>query len=68
MFFYKIHFFEEEKIKVGCGLVCAASYGAAADRIVEFYGEENFSSFEQLYRCEDVLMSEELADMFELKE
>lgn len=68
MFFYKIRFFEEEKIKVDCGLVCAASYGAAADRIVEFYGEENFSSFEQLYRCEDVLMSEELADMFELEE
>ena len=68
MFFYKIHFFEEEKIKVGCGLVCAASYGAAADRIVEFYGEENFSSFEELYHCEDVLMSEELTDMFEVKE
>ena len=67
MFFYKIHFFEEAKLKIDCGLVCAASYGAAADRIVEFYGEENFSSFEEFYRCEDVLMSEELADMFEEK-
>lgn len=68
MFFYRIHFFEEAKLKVDYGLVCATSYGAAADRIVEFYGEENFSSFEEFYRCEDVLMSEELADMFGVKE
>ncbi|MBR5938929.1 hypothetical protein IKZ77_00010 [Candidatus Saccharibacteria bacterium] len=69
MYYYKIHFFEEDKagIQVDCGLVAADSYGEAADKVVEFYGEEGFSSFEELYKCEEVLMADELKDMWEHK-
>ena len=65
MFFYKIHFFDEEKpgIQIDSGLVSADSYGEAADKVVDFYGEKQFASFERLYLCEDVIVSEELKEM-----
>ena len=69
MYYYKIHFFEEDKagIQIDSGLVSANSYGEAADKVVEFYGEKGFSSFEQLYKCEEVLIADELKDMWEHK-
>jgi hypothetical protein len=43
------------------GIVAAADYGAAANRVVEYYGKENVVDI-KLYELEDVLVDEEIAD------
>lgn len=69
MFFYKIRYFHEDEPTSGpyteSGVVCAGSYGKAADIVVEFYGEKNIISFDALYKVEEILTEEEIKEMLE---
>lgn len=42
------------------GIVCATSYSNAAEKIVEYYGEDNIVCFDGLCAQEDLLTTEDL--------
>lgn len=67
IYIYKIMYVDEMddyETKTDCGVVSANSYGEAADKIVDFYGKDNFCSFEDLYASEEILTVEEINDLW----
>lgn len=65
MFSYDVYFHEEENDQAihEYGIVSAPSYGAAANRLVEYFGKESIISIE-LTELMDVLAADEIRDMF----
>lgn len=64
MFRYTVEYHDESngwKLVSESGIVGATSYGAAADRVVEYFGKENIFSV-SLYELEDVLCDEEIRE------
>lgn len=45
------------------GIIAAESYGAAADELVDYYGENNFIEFTALYEMMNPIDDTELKDM-----
>lgn len=66
MFEYKVYYHNEEENKpvYEKGIVSSCSYGDAANRLVEYFGQQNIITIE-LTELMDVLSFEELQEMFE---
>lgn len=68
MFFFTIRYFYEDETgsgpRIESGILHANTYGQAADRVVEYYGEKNIISFDALYKVEDIITEEEVKEMF----
>ena len=66
MFRYKVRYNDELEnytIKTESGIVVAANYSEAADRVVEFYGRDNIVVL-GLYEIDQVIAEPEIRDMF----
>lgn len=64
---YKVRYvdeFNDYEMTTDRGIVAANSYGEAAEKVVDFYGKDNFCSFEELYACEEIFTEEELEDLW----
>lgn len=66
MFYYDVEFWDElnQEPNVERGVVHGNSYGEAADKLIEYYGEHNVVTI-SLSEVEPVMSEEELIDMFE---
>ena len=60
MFRFEVSFWEEDtnKITRETGIVGGADYGAAANRVVEYYGRKNVIDI-KLYELDDILVDED---------
>lgn len=65
MYTYKIRFYDEDKREVvpGTGIVAANSYGQAADKVVDYYGKNDFICFDDLSDQGDLLTIEDINEM-----
>lgn len=68
MFRYKIRYYDKvEKANLTeSGIIAAATYGEAADKIVVIYGKENVGTI-GLYELEDWLSEENLREEFDIE-
>ena len=66
MFRYTVEYHDEitGELSTSSGIVAASTYGAAADRLVEYHGLEYIVSV-SIYMMDDVLCDEELRDMLD---
>lgn len=64
MYRYTVNFWDELKNEpaTDSGLVGGSTYGEAANRVVDYYGQKNVVDI-TLYEVESVLCDDELADM-----
>lgn len=66
MFRYKIYYFDKlnSKSRTENGIVAAATYGDAADKLIEFYGKDNVYTL-GLCELEDILVEDDIIEEFE---
>ena len=66
MYKFQVNYWDEDdqKMKDEQGLVSAKNYGAAAERVVQYYGAANVSSV-YLEEWEDVLIEDEVLEGFQ---
>ena len=66
MFRFTVDFYDEETHgpNTDKGIVGTSTYGAAADRLVEYYGKENIVSI-SLYEIEEVVIDDEILEMID---
>lgn len=66
MYKFQVNYWDEDdrKAKDEQGLVSAKNYGAAAERVVQYYGAANVSSV-YLEEWEDVLIEDEVLEGFQ---
>ena len=64
MYRYTVNFWDElrNETATDSGLVAGSTYGEAANRVVDYYGQKNVVDI-ALYETEFVLCNDELADM-----
>ena len=64
MFRYTVSFWDtdEKVMKKEKGIVSGTTYGTAADKVVDYYGESNLSEL-NLYELESIICDEELRDV-----
>ena len=65
MYHYYVEFWDEldQKNRSDSGLTCGATYGDAANRVVEYYGRDNVFSV-QLSEWESVVPEEDVLNGF----
>ena len=65
MFRYEINYWDEydNKQESNKGIISAENYGIAANKIVDYYGEENIIDI-KLYPLEEILTDDDLKDMY----
>ena len=66
MYKFQVNYWDEDdrKSKDEQGLVSAKNYGAAAERVVEYYGAANVSSV-YLEEWEDILIEDDVLEGFQ---
>lgn len=66
MFYYRVEFWDEidQRQREESGLLAAKSYGEAATRAAEYYGEKNVSSV-YVEEWEDVISEDDVMEGFE---
>lgn len=66
MFRYEINYWDEDMQESATekGIVSAATYGGAAEKIVSYYGKDNIIDI-RLYELEDILTDEDVQLTFE---
>ena len=66
MYKFQVNYWDEDdrKSKDEQGLVSAKNYGAAAERVVEYYGAANVSSV-YLEEWEDILIDDDVLEGFQ---
>ena len=65
MFRYEINYWDEydNRQESDKGIISAENYGIAANKIVNFYGEENIIDI-KLYPLEEILTDDDLKDIY----
>lgn len=61
---FQMNYYDEinDDMSSDTGLIAAADWGDAANRVVKYYGNDNVSSF-RLEELDDVLLDEDLLDV-----
>ena len=69
MYHYIVNYFDSIDLRdcKDSGLVAAVDYGAAVNKVVNFYGKENIFSI-TIEEWEDILCEDEVMESFEEKE